>query len=401
MIGEEIGPYRILRQLGCGAFGVVWLAEKRDLGGVEYCALKIPQNLNDLDSTTAILEAIRSEARNWKRVSGHPNVVSYYEANVFSGHIVIVSEYVSGGTLEEYLQAQGGQIPFETAIVLCSGILAGIEHLHQSGLLHRDVKPSNILLERTNAEMGMPGTPKLADFGIAKLQQSPHQSFCIKGTPMYMSPESLQGIYSEQSDLWAVAVIFYRMVIGSLPFASASVDEIISQAKSFGLATLPNTLPANATRFISKCFSPKPADRFPSAAQMAKAMKDLQVAEPPVVRSKPGLARRIVIFLSVFFVASAVIGLIAVKQKDSSPASFPNVPNAPDTQPESDPIVPPPLVRPPKRNPKPPNNEKYTQMEPDAAQKKKNNEADDKKPLAQKLGEQGENEFRKNRKDKE
>src|SRR3954447_90174 len=135
---QTIGPYTLIRPLGQGAFGVVWLAERRGLITTQV-ALKIPRDRSDL-----IVEEVTQEAQVWQQASGHPNVLPVIECALYDGYVVIVSEYVADGTLEEWLAREGGKAScIDEAVQIVSGILAGLEHLHRQQIIHRDLKPAN------------------------------------------------------------------------------------------------------------------------------------------------------------------------------------------------------------------------------------------------------------------
>jgi len=140
---EMIGPYTLVRKIGQGSFGVVWLAEKRTLIATTCFALKLARD-EDVE-----IEAFKQEAAVWVRASGHPNVLTMIEADVYDGQIVIVSEYTPDGSLKNWLQRHGGGAPsVEAAVEMALYILAGLEHLHEQNIIHRDIKPYNILLQR-------------------------------------------------------------------------------------------------------------------------------------------------------------------------------------------------------------------------------------------------------------
>jgi serine/threonine protein kinase len=168
---EQIGPYTLIQKLGRGNFGAVWLAEKRTRIATTRVALKLP-NDEDID-----VEAIRSEAAVWVKASGHPNVLPIVDADIYDDQIVIVSEYASGGSLEGWRKKISlSPTSIQFVLDIASGILAGLAYLHAKKIIHRDIKPANILLQE--------GTPRLADFGIARLLETVH-SIGIAGTPLH------------------------------------------------------------------------------------------------------------------------------------------------------------------------------------------------------------------------
>src|SRR5688572_20892049 len=149
---QQIGNYLLIKRLGRGGFGEVWLAERRTKFVTTKVAVKLP-----LDEQVNH-EVIKQEAELWERASGHPNVLPIIDADEYDGQIVIVSEYAPDGSLELFLEKTSGMLPRENAVELTIGILSGLEFLHSRQIIHRDVKPANILLQG--------GIPRLTDFGI-------------------------------------------------------------------------------------------------------------------------------------------------------------------------------------------------------------------------------------------
>src|SRR5919205_2965304 len=202
---DKIGSYTLISKIGSGGFGVVWLAEKRTAIATTRFALKLARH-EDVD-----IEVFKQEAAIWAQVSGHPNVLPIIEADIYDGQIVIVSEYAPGGSLMDWLQRNGGRAPsIEAAVEMAAEILDGLEHLHEQRIIHRDLKPDNILLQRE--------TPRLADFGIARVIKTDSYSKAVTGTFAYMAPEAFNGKRNEQTDVWSVGIILYQMLAGRLPY---------------------------------------------------------------------------------------------------------------------------------------------------------------------------------------
>lgn len=256
---DQIGPYTLISKLGRGSFGVVWLAEKRTRYTSTKFALKLPRD-EDLD-----IETIKHEAKLWEKASGHPNVLPIIEADDYDGQIVIVSEYAPDGSLRDWMERHEASLVAE-AVEMISGILAGLEHLHKQNIIHRDIKPDNILLQGT--------TPRLADFGIARVLKTTNQSSAVLGTPAYMAPEGFDGIRSAQTDLWAVGVIFYQMLSGKLPFAQTDMAALLSAIITKEPEPLPSHIPLRVREIIRKTLSKDPSARFRSAGEMRKALSE-------------------------------------------------------------------------------------------------------------------------------
>jgi serine/threonine protein kinase len=257
--GDKIGPYVLIRQIGTGGFGVVWLAEKRTPITTTEFALKLALDQNPN------LEAIKQEAKLWKQAGGHPNVLPIIEADVYDDLVVIVSEYAPDGSLEGWMKSsEEGVPPIEESLEMTFGILAGLQHLHSRRVIHRDLKPANILLQGD--------TPRLADFGIARVLKSTNLSVTIAGTPFYMAPETFSGVRSEQTDLWSVGVILYQLLSGRLPFRQTELFHLIEAIRTREAESLPESVPICVQEFIVRTLNKNPARRYSSAVDMRQAL---------------------------------------------------------------------------------------------------------------------------------
>ncbi|NJM52708.1 MAG: serine/threonine protein kinase [Blastocatellia bacterium] len=258
---QTIGPYHLLKKLGRGAFGEVWLAEKKSSLVTAQFALKFPSDY-DIE-----LESIRREAGLWQKASGHPNILPLIEANVYDGQAVIVSEYVKDGSLEVWLKNNGGKSPSqEKAVEIMNGILDGLEHLHNRRIIHRDLKPANILMQE--------GKPRLTDFGVSKiLKDEGNTTKNISGTVAYMSPEALEGKRNFQSDLWSAAVIFYQMLTGYMPFQTPDQVSLMLSIVTKQPFELPPNVKDKWSEFFKIALNKKPDLRLQSASQMKQAME--------------------------------------------------------------------------------------------------------------------------------
>jgi serine/threonine protein kinase len=257
----QVGPYTLVREIGRGSFGVVWLAERRTSIITTKFALKIPT-----DASLSI-NAIKQEAQVWMQASGHPNILPIIEAESYDGHVAIVSEYAPDGSLSTWLTNQGGCAPStEAALEMTLGILAGLEHLHEQRIIHRDLKPDNILLQRE--------TPRLADFGVARLLLKTMQSGSVAGTPAYMAPEVFDGQRTVQTDIWAVGAIFYQLLTGRLPFPQRDMPSLIKALVALEPDPLPQTIPASLREVIQRALEKSPAARYQSATEMRQALRE-------------------------------------------------------------------------------------------------------------------------------
>ncbi len=264
--GDEIGPYTLINKLGKGAFGVVWLAERRTQITTTTAALKIP-----LDEDISI-ESIKNEADLWVRASGHPNVLPIIEANIYDEQIIIASEYAPDGSLDAWLKKNGKAPTVESAVEIVSGILAGLEHLHSRNIIHRDLKPANILFQGT--------TPRLADFGISRVFKSTSQSSNIMGTPSYMAPEAFDGKRNEQTDVWSVGVIFYQLLAGHLPYQEEDITSLVGAILMRNPKPLPSGVPKPLQNVIARALAKDKNVRYKSAAEMRSALRNPHETDP-------------------------------------------------------------------------------------------------------------------------
>ncbi len=269
---RQLGPYTLVRKIGRGAFGVVWLAEKRTAIATTRFALKLARD-DEID-----LEAFKHEASIWVAASGHPNVVPLIEADIYGGQVVLVSEYVTGGSLEDWLALRGGRAPtVESACEMTDGVLAGLSHLHERRIVHRDLKPDNILLRGE--------TPCLADFGIARLLRSGSYSTNVSGTLAYMAPEAFDGKRNERTDIWSVGVILYQMLAGRLPHAQADTASLIGAIVRLDPPPLPHSVPEELRKVVARALERDPSRRYASAAEMRRDLRQAvrKAPSPPPI----------------------------------------------------------------------------------------------------------------------
>jgi formylglycine-generating enzyme required for sulfatase activity len=248
---DRVGDYTLIKKLGEGSFGEVWLAEKRTRVLTTKVDLKLPKS-------GVKFEDVEKEAQ------GHPNVLPIVDADIHNDQIFIASEYSPDGSLEEWLNGYGGKAPSIYATVeMMRGILAGLEHLHKRQIIHRDLKPPNILLQGE--------IPRITDFGISKFLPSGTESNSIKGTMAYMSPEALDGDRNEQTDIWSVGVICYRMLCGSLPFFGAQSEMIkaicMNEPRPFS-----ESIPEPLKDFLIVALRKNPQDRFSTVSEMRQTL---------------------------------------------------------------------------------------------------------------------------------
>lgn len=253
--GKQFGNYTLVKLLGQGSFGEVWLANRQTKFVTTKVAVKLPLR-GQVDA-----ESIKQEAILWEQASGHPNVLPIIEADEYDGQIVIISEYASGGTLEDLLRREGF-LPTKKAIEMAIGILNGLEFLHSRQIIHRDIKPANILLQGD--------IPRLTDFGLSRAisGNSLSMSISINGTPYYMSPEAFNRKRNKQTDIWSFGVVLYKMLTGKLPFEGNDVAELYTAVFNRQPAPFPSFIPPLLQQIVLKALAKSPAERYANAMEL-------------------------------------------------------------------------------------------------------------------------------------
>ncbi|MFL5977882.1 MAG: Stk1 family PASTA domain-containing Ser/Thr kinase [Gaiellaceae bacterium] len=254
------GRYRIERKLGAGGMADVYLAEDQELG--RRVAIKILNDRHAADDS--FIERFRREAKNAAGLS-HPNIVSIYDRGEAEGTYYIAMEYLDGRSLKELIVGRG-PAPIKTAIDYARQTLAAVGFAHKHGIVHRDIKPHNVLV---NPE----GRLKVTDFGIARSGASQMTEVgSIIGTAQYLSPEQARGAPVDQtSDLYSVGVVLYEMLTGQVPFTGETPLEIAMKHLS-EVPKPPSELrpevPHDLDSIVLRALAKDPSERYQSAEEM-------------------------------------------------------------------------------------------------------------------------------------
>ena len=272
--GATIAHYRVIRRLGAGGMGEVFLAHDTQLD--RDVALKLlPAEL--LDDPTARARLAR-EARLASALN-HPNICTVHEVGEDAGRAYLAMEWIEGRTLDQVIPPHG--LPGESAARIGAGIAAALAAAHRQGIVHRDLKSANVMI-------GTDGRVKVMDFGLAR-RGAPEEGGAssltstgvVVGSPQYMAPEMLRGgVADARSDLWALGVVLYEMCAGTPPFRGQSTIEVGAAILNAEPTPLPMSVPAGIRAVIQRCLAKDPAQRYQMAEEVRAALETAMAAGP-------------------------------------------------------------------------------------------------------------------------
>jgi len=270
--------YQIVRKLGEGGMGEVYLANHTLLGRPEALKILLPR----LASESEFVRRFRREARALNRVQ-HPNIVSVYDSGQLpDGRLYLATEYVDGTRLDDVVRAAGGRLPAWRVLHILVQLADAIDHAHHCGVIHRDLKPSNLLL------VGEPGRAeilKVLDFGIAKIiaqdYEESHvvsQEGVVFGTPAYLAPECWRGNASQPAlDIYAVGCVGYRLLTGAPPFSGSRMElmhaHLTAQPDPPSARLEDAGIPSELDAVILQCLAKEPERRFDRGSSMRDALE--------------------------------------------------------------------------------------------------------------------------------
>ncbi len=254
--------FELREEVGRGAWSIVLKAYDRELD--ETVALKVlPSNFSENE---VAVESFKNEAKLARRLS-HPRIVRLYDIGEESNRKYLSMEYIQGKNLQVIIAMREKIPPLET-IAIATQIADALQYAHSKGVLHRDIKPANIIITFDDIV-------KITDFGIASVvsQSEPHSAGYLAGTPLYMSPEQIEGkVCTPTSDLYSLGIVIYEMLSGSPPFTTGDIAYHHVHSSPPPLRDIPSAL----TKVVFKCLQKKPEDRYSSADEVIKELKGVR-----------------------------------------------------------------------------------------------------------------------------
>ena len=283
LIGARVGPYRILEEIGRGGSGRVYKALHE--ADERLVAMKVI--LNDAEDALGFVRRFERELQLVARLH-HPNIVAVYDSGQYQDLIYLVMRYINGGTLR---QRMGRALPVGAACAAMMQMCHALQHAHEAKIIHRDVKPSNMLVALDDG-----GRLLLTDFGIAKIQglRGLTKSGTTIGTPEYMAPEQAEGREVDcRADVYSLGCVLYEALAGRPPFVAANPVSVLYRqvhTRPDYIRSLNPTVTRDLARVVERALAKRPQERFESAESFARALApfaqgdNLSLAALPIVQ---------------------------------------------------------------------------------------------------------------------
>jgi hypothetical protein len=281
----QLAHHEILRELGRGGMGTVYLARQRVLDRLEVLKVMNESLVRDSEAAERFLREIRAAAK-----LHHPNIVTAYSAAMINRTLAFAMEYVEGIDLAKLVAARG-PLPVGEACYYARSAAMGLQHAHDAGMVHRDIKPSNMIVALTS---GVP-TVKIVDFGLAKAANEAIRGSSLTavgqflGTLEYMAPEQARDatVADSRSDIYSLGCTLFFLLTGSPPFRGSLIEVLRSHESTSpeSVHVLRGDVPQEVDSLVAKMLSKHPEDRFASAEEVSKALLRFSAA-PDLVSLK-------------------------------------------------------------------------------------------------------------------
>jgi len=326
--GVTFGRFRLIRKLGAGRFGIVFLADDPKLNRSVVVKVPQPAVLADADLRERFVREARAAAR-----LDHPGIVSVFDAGEVRGLVYFAAGFVEGPNLAEWFQSLPGPPEPRIAAKLVAALARAVQHAHDRGVLHCDLKPANVLLDRSGdvgPGVSNIGTPRVTDFGLARLiEDDPAFSATLQvvGTPLYMAPEQARGdrqSLTAQADIFALGAMLYELLTGHPPHFGGTSNEVLARLLAHDPVRprkLSPQIPRDLEAICLKCLEKLPDQRYASAASLADDLERFLDGRPvsarrigPLTTLGRSVRRRPVLSFLAFATATSVAtaaGLIA------------------------------------------------------------------------------------------
>jgi eukaryotic-like serine/threonine-protein kinase len=277
-IGSVVAGYKLIRRIGQGVHGTVYLAE--DVGRLQSLTQPVALKLMPLPAGEDVAKHHKAFMRNATASAAliHPGIVTLYRAGVEGGLGWLAMEPVPGSDLSRYTQPHR-LLPEPVVLQVGDSLAQALGYAHGQGVVHRDLKPANVLVDWPSR------TVKLADFGLARLPDAAQtDTGVVLGTPAYMAPEQIAGgLPTPQTDFYSLGVLLFQLLTGRLPHLGASMGELLMQVArqpAPDLRDLRPGVPAPLAELVAKLLFKRAADRWAHAPTIAQALRDIGAAWP-------------------------------------------------------------------------------------------------------------------------
>jgi tetratricopeptide (TPR) repeat protein len=304
--GETIAHYRLGEVLGRGGMGVVHRAFDTKLRRTVAVKLLAPGLADDPQARARLEREARATA-----ALDHPNVGGMYEIGQHEGRVFLVMPFFDGGTVKD--KVARAPLEYAAALGIARQLVAGLAAAHRAGIVHRDVKPSNVLLSESGA--------KLVDFGLAKLSDASATLSAtgqMIGTPAYMAPEQFEGRSDERSDVWGAGVVIYELLAGRSPWSATTALAMHAAINTKPPAPMGRAdVPRDLETIVQKCLEKDPRHRYASAVELEQDLERVASARPVVARRR-GRGRRAALAAALIAVVAAATSGVLLLRRSSA-----------------------------------------------------------------------------------